>query len=94
MNTIVTISYTVVFLLLAIAIWRVDRKSRRRLAARHAAFIRSTLPPAKAVRETEPGFNLALQDECELLINDPEFAARCDQLWQAIRDEQQKGEQT
>lgn len=81
MNLPIDIGYGAAFLLLAVAIWRTDRNSKRRMAAQQAAFIRSTLPPARAVRETEPGFNLALQDECELIWDMPAY------------DEQQEGEQ-
>jgi hypothetical protein len=91
-NTVIDIGYGAVMLLLAVALWRLDRKNQRRMAARQAAFIRSTLPPGKAVRETEPGFNLADQDECELIWAMPAYTG-ADRLRDAIRDQQTKGDQ-
>lgn len=89
--TVITIAYGLVYGLLALAIWRVRRPRRPALEARITAARARTISPA--VIETEPGINLADLDACELMLNDPEFAAHCDRLWQAIRDEQQKGEQ-
>lgn len=86
----IAIAYGLVYGLLALAIWRVNRPRRPALKARITAAQKRTTP---AVIDTEPGINLADQDACELMLNDPEFAAHCDRLWQAIRDEQQKGEQ-
>ena len=89
----INIAYGIAILLLVIAIWR-NRPGRRRPSEqeRAAAARKRTALAAAPVIETEPGINLADQDACELLLDDPEFAARCDRLWQAIRDEQQKGD--
>jgi hypothetical protein len=88
--TLISIGYLAVF---TVGGWTAVRLSRRADARADAEYAAGSLPPARPVIETEPGFNLADRDACELLLSDPEFAARCDQLWQAIRDGQQKGEQ-
>lgn len=50
-------------------------------------------------RDRRPGTNAAVQDELELIYGmpaytapDPELDAGCGRLWDAIHDEQQKGE--
>lgn len=88
MSLAIDIAYGAAFALLAFAVWRKPR--RPSLKARIAAV--RELTAAAPVVETEPGINLADLDACELMLNDPEFAAHCDRLWQAIRDEQQKGD--
>lgn len=84
----IAVAYGLVYVLLGLAIWRVNRPRRPALEARIAAARERTITPA--VLDTEPGINLADLDDCELMLSDPEFAAHCDRLWQAIRDEQQK----
>lgn len=77
------------FALLAKAVHRY-----RETDTRQAEFLASTLPdaaPLQALLDTEPGTNLADRDACELLIaDDPEFAAHCERLWAAIRNQQKK----
>lgn len=92
MSLAIGIGYGAVLLLLAVPLWRLERKSRRRMAARQAAWIRSTLPPANAAVDTEPGFNLGLQDECELIYSMPAYTGE-DRLRDAIRNEQPQGDQ-
>ncbi|MGW5430402.1 hypothetical protein ACWET9_24800 [Streptomyces sp. NPDC004059] len=88
MTLAINIGFAAVCLLLAVALWRLERNSRRRMAAKQAEWLRSTLPPAKAVREMEPGFNLSLQDECELIYSMPAYTGE-DRLWDAIRNDHQ-----
>jgi hypothetical protein len=88
-----TAAAIVSILLVAAGLYIAYRQTRRAIrhdAQRREQFIRSTVGPFV---DTRPGTNLADLDACELLLDDPEFAARCERLWQAIRDEQQKGEQ-
>ncbi|MFF7130336.1 hypothetical protein [Streptomyces sp. NPDC008240] len=90
----ISIAYGLVYGLLALAIWRVRRPRRPALEARIAAARERTAPaPTAAVRETEPGINLADHDACELLWSMPARHPGLDRLRQAIRDEQKKGEQ-
>lgn len=77
-------------LLVGASIRGLVRRVMRHNAQRRAQFLRSTVEP---VVQTEPGINLSDLDACELLLNDAEFAARCERLWDAIRDEQNKGDQ-
>jgi hypothetical protein len=75
-------------------VYRWARRAHRHDAERQAQFLRSTVAP---VVDTEPGINLAVQDELQRLYDAPAYGedidADCARLWQAIRDEQQKGEQ-
>lgn len=91
MTLAVEIYFGAMFALFVLVVLRGRRPRRPALKARIAA-ARERTDVGLPVRETGPGINLADQDACELMLNDPEFAARCDRLWQAIRDEQQKGE--
>lgn len=92
--TVIGIGYAVCVALLATGIWRVSRRAPKQLGtpARPASL--------SAVLDTEPGINLALHDECELLFAMPAYTvdtpgpdlAGLDRLLRAVRDEQ-KGEQ-
>lgn len=71
--------------------WQVRRALREPLERdRIVAQARRTTRPAAL--DTEPGIDLALQDECELLWSIPSDSPGWDRLRAAIRDEQQKGE--
>jgi hypothetical protein len=75
-------------------VYRWARSAHRHETQKREQFIRSTVPP---VVDTAPGINLAVQDELQRLYDAPAYGedidADCARLWQAIRDEQQKGEQ-
>ncbi|MFE9448360.1 hypothetical protein [Streptomyces sp. NPDC006739] len=93
-TTLINWAVVVGLLVLAVLILRWQIRGARAFDAKQAEFLNTATPPimpTTAVLETEPGINLADRDACELLIaDDPEFAARCDRLWAAIRDEQKK----
>jgi hypothetical protein len=79
------------FALLAQAVTRY-----READAQVEEILTDTLPgpaPLKAIRDVEPGINLALADECARLFNMPEREPGPERLRAAIRREQQKGEQ-
>jgi hypothetical protein len=63
---------------------------------RHASR-RVTAALALVDPDRQPGTDTALHDTCALLwdlpAHNPDLQAGCDRLWQAIRDEQQKGDQ-
>jgi hypothetical protein len=69
---------------------RLSRRADARAEATDAAL--AATPTARPVIETEPGFNLAEQDDLELLYSMPAYTG-LDRLRDAIRNEQQKGEQ-
>ncbi|MEV6833554.1 hypothetical protein AB0N17_03325 [Streptomyces sp. NPDC051133] len=50
--------------------------------------------PAVAVLDLEPGADLGLRDECELIFGMPAREPGLDRLRWAIRDEQKKGDQS
>ncbi|MGW2692406.1 hypothetical protein ACWC3Y_11150 [Streptomyces sp. NPDC001296] len=87
--------FLIVLAVIAVAVpvlwWQIFRALRNEVAEATAAEAPRPAPP---VIDTEPGFNLALRDECELI-----WAARTpsglglDELRALIRDEQQRGEQ-
>ena len=58
----------------------------------------SFAPATRPASETRPGTDLAEQDDLELLYSipahNPDVDARLDRLRQAVRDEQQKGDQS
>jgi hypothetical protein len=75
--------------LLGVCLWRRERRRplERDQIIREA---RARVWDADGQRwSTEPGINLADLDACELILDDPAFAARCKRLWDAVRDEQQ-----
>jgi hypothetical protein len=79
---------------------RYRRADQARRCARQA-FIESPLPPTQPVRQvtpavldTRPGTNLAAQDECELIWDMAAREPGPERLWWAVRDEQQRGEQS
>lgn len=96
-TTIIAIGYACVFLALVFVIWRhIPRiPDHAELQRAEAARVRAGLvPPAP---DNRPGLNAADQDKCELIwslpaYRDVDLDAGCEQLWAAIRDEQQKGD--
>jgi hypothetical protein len=102
MNTAMTAGYAAVIFALVTAIWRVSRKrrpsERERVAAARARIIRESCERPGSIASNDPrlpqGINTHLDDYAAL---DPQlapvFAPGWDALRQAIRDEQQKGEQ-
>jgi hypothetical protein len=99
MNTLFDLAYLAVFGLGALVLWRLCRDDRPAEEARAAeARARVGLPsPVKEWVYDGPD-SLRLLEDTEQFINqlidsDPELKAGCEQLWQAIRDEQEKGEQ-
>jgi hypothetical protein len=69
----------------AVAIWRAGRHVDELITSIPAR----TTPP---VLDVEPGIDLPLRDECELLYSLPARHPGPDRLRAAIRDQQQKGE--
>ena len=82
---LISIGYVVVF---TVGGWTAVRLSRRADARADA---QAALPTARPVIETEPGIDLAEQDELELLWSLPAYTG-LDRLDDAIRNQQQ-GEQ-
>lgn len=101
MNAAIITGYASAFLLLAAVIWRTGRKrrssERERAAAAQARIEREPcdydglLPPAP---DNWPGTDPDVHDECELIWAMPARNPGLDRLRQAIRDEQQKGDQS
>lgn len=72
----------------------------RRTDAKQEEFLAQTLPELDvpvAVVDTRPGIDLALADECALILaatneHEADLAAGLDRLRDAVRNQQQKGE--
>jgi hypothetical protein len=87
--TLISIGYLAVF---TVGGWTAVRLSRRADARADAEYAAGSLPTARPVIETEPGFNLAEQDLCERLYGMPAYTG-IDRLLDAIRNDQPKGDQ-
>ena len=86
---LIVVALVAAFVVLA---WLVDRyRTEDARVTRIFAETLTTPGSTPAAPDNVPGINLADHDACELLLDDPEFAARCERLWADIRN-QQKGE--
>ena len=84
-----------VVLLLVVAFWLLatiaDRLRQANATCEQILTETAAPAPTRAVRDTEPGINLADQDACELIWDMPALQPSA-LRFRAIRDEQQKGE--
>lgn len=84
--TVINLAYAATLFGFAWLVWSITR-TRPTRAAEHA-------PPAP---DNQPGTNTAAAAECARIYNlpayDPAWNAGLERLWDAVRDEQQKGDQ-
>ncbi|MFE9127019.1 hypothetical protein ACFYOF_16640 [Streptomyces sp. NPDC007148] len=90
MRVLISVLATVAILALVAGpalIWQIQRALHAELAR-----VDEEQTPAPAVIDTEPGINLALQDECELMWSVPEHPGMKTGELDALAHDEQKGE--